>query len=100
MKKLLLLVMLTSVLGACNKQDEDLFIRQCGDYTVEMDFSDDGSYMNADINGDEVILERVISASGAKYSGVLNDTNIVMWGKGDEWTMLLDDDMIISCVAE
>ena len=54
--------------------------------------------MHAIISGDAVDLALTQSASGAKYAGVLNDTNVVLWGKGDAWTMFLGpDETIIEC---
>lgn len=87
--------------AACDKKSADAqLVRTCGDYVVEANFAEDGSQMNAVINGDAVVLNISESASGAKYDGVLNDTSVTMWGKGDDWTMILDDDMVISCVEK
>ncbi len=88
-------------LAGCHANDRaEKIVRQCGDYRVEMSFSDDGSKMTASINGDGVELENVVSASGAKYDGMLNDTAVTLWGKGDDWMMILDDDMLIECVKQ
>lgn len=101
MKKFLFVFCALSALAACDKHSsDDRLIRRCGEYLVEMAFNNAGEEMNAIINGDAVTLNLVVSASGAKYDGVLNDTTVTLWGKGDDWTMILDEDMVFSCVAE
>lgn len=83
--------------GCDKKSDTDVLTRQCGGYLVEMTFSDDGEKMHAVINGDAVDLQIAVSASGARYVGVLNDTDVTLWGKGDNWTMFLNDEDPITC---
>ncbi len=102
MKKTLLFVFCAAAICACDKKSDDssVIVRQCGDYTVEITFSDDGDKINANINGDTVELVNVVAASGAKFDGVLNDTDVTLWNKGNDWTMLIDQDMMISCVAK
>lgn len=102
MKKVLLFVFCAAMICACDKKNEDasVIVRQCGDYTVEIEFSDNGDKINANINGDAVELANVVAASGAKFDGVLNDTDVTLWNKGDDWTMLIDQDMVISCIAK
>lgn len=73
----------------------------CGDYTVEMSFTEEGNTMHAIINGDAVDLALVESASGAKYSGVLNDTAVTLWGKGLEYTLFLGEpEIMIECLIK
>ncbi len=101
MKKIFLPGFMLIALAACGDgKDADKVVRQCGDYVVEMDFSDDGETLGAVINGDAVTLGRVVAASGAKYDGVVNDTPVTRWSKGDAWTMILDGDMVIECDAK
>ena len=102
MKKVLLLMICAVSVCACKNKSDDssLIVRRCGDYMVQMHVSEDGEKMAVRINGDDVILQNVVSASGAKYDGVLNDTNVTMWGKGGDWILMLDDDMIIECSTE
>lgn len=100
MKKSVFLMLALGCLSACD--DTESVIQKnaylCGNYDVEMTFSDDGATMHAIISGDAVDLALTQSASGAKYAGVLNDTNVVLWGKGDAWTMFLGpDETIIEC---
>ena len=99
MKNFLFVLLAVTVMVACNRND-DSHIQQCGGYDVEMAMSDDGESMHANINGDELDLSHVVSASGAKYSGTLNDITVVLWEKGGIWTMMLDEEQIIDCTAK
>ena len=96
MKKFLLCVLCVFALTACNR-DEETPVLHCGGYDVQTSFSDNGETLHANINGDDVDLSLVVSASGAKYTGILNDTVVVLWSKGDEWTLMLDEEQIIDC---
>lgn len=102
MKKYLFLLLGCVVLCACDSKSDDsnVVVRTCGDYNVEMSFSDDGESMHAVINGDAVDMTIAVSASGARYVGVLNDTDVTLWGQGDNWTMFLNDEAPIECVAK
>ena len=99
MKKFLILVVCAGLLVACGHND-GIEHQKCGGYDVDMQFSDDGDTMRANINGDELELSHVVSASGAKFAGILNDTIVVLWNKGENWTLILDDDTIIECVGK
>ena len=102
MKKIFLILAVCAGMAACDRADKDNtnITRQCGDYTVEMAFDGAGEKMTAVINGDAVELVNSVSASGAKYDGMLNDTQVTLWGQGDNWIMILDDDAVIECIAE
>lgn len=100
MKRILFTFMFVGALAACDKPEaiQNKNVYECGNYTVEMNFSEDGNVLTAVIAGDSVDLNLTESASGAKYTGVLNDTNVVLWGKGDLWTMFVgDDEVAIEC---
>lgn len=97
MKKILLGLMVFGSVAACDRIDDTVVVRQCGDYAVEMTFSETGETMNAVINGDALTLTNETAASGARYVGNLNDTSVTLWGKGKDWIMILDDDMVIEC---
>ena len=99
MKKLLFAIVFAMPLVACH-QNDGIERQKCGGYDVEMRFSEGGETMMANINGDELELSNVVSASGAKFAGILNDTIVVLWNKGENWTLILDDDTIIDCVRE
>lgn len=102
MKKYLFLLLGCVALCGCDngKNDSNVIVRQCGDYNVEMSFSDDGESMHAVINGDAVDMVIAISASGARYVGFLNDTDVTLWGQGDNWTMFLNDEAPIECTVK
>ena len=100
MKKSVFLMLTLGCLSACDDTESVMQKNTylCGNYDVEMTFSDDGAIMHAIISGDAVDLALTQSASGAKYAGVLNDTNVVLWGKGDMWTLFVGpDETIIEC---
>lgn len=99
MNKFILAILIGTALGGCdNKQSVDgIIAQQCGDYYVEMSLSDTGDSVHAVINGDAVDLALAVSASGSRYVGVLNDTDVTLWNKGDEWTMFLNDEEPIVC---
>jgi len=99
MKKFLVLLLCVFAVSAC-KRDEKTPVLQCGGYDVQMEISETGETMHANINGDELELTLGPSASGAKYTGTLNDTTVVLWSKGEAWTMMLDDEQIIDCTAK
>ena len=99
MKKSLIFILCMVILVACNSEEKTPIL-QCGGYDVQMNFSDGGEIMYANINGDDVELSHVVSASGAKYAGILNDTLVVLWESGDIWTLMLDEDIIIDCKAK
>ena len=99
MKKILFMVVCAFVLVACGHDDGNLH-QKCGEYDVVMRFSNEGDTLLANINGDELELSHVVSASGAKYAGMLNDTIVVLWGQGEDWSLILDDDTIIECTGK
>ena len=96
MKKILLGLMGVLLLAACDRPD-DVVIYQCDGYDVKMDIVENGETMTADINGDVVELAKIDAASGGKYSGILNDTTVVLMSNGEMWTLMLDDEAIIDC---
>lgn len=104
MKRVLIGLVAALSVAACDKPKEsNAIIRTCGDYDVEITLSDTGDTINATINGDVATLNHAISASGARYVGVLNDTDVTLWNKGEDWTLFLGDDdtaVAIECVAK
>lgn len=99
MKKILVCLMCVLALAACGHKD-GIEHQKCGDYDVDMIFSENGETLTANINGDELELSNVVAASGAKFAGILNDTIVVLWNQGENWTLVLDDDTIIDCIAK
>ncbi len=95
MKKLMIPVgLVLALMFACDKSKSAM---TCGDYTIKMSFSDQGSQMSAIINGISTDFVLVESASGAKYDGVFQGQEISLWGKGDTWTMFVDQNIVIEC---
>ncbi len=92
MKKLLIIFAAVFALYACSESDD--FIK-CGEFEVKAEIHENS--MTAVINGDTVVLPQVQSGSGARYEGVLNDTAVVMWNKGSEWTLIIGTESPISC---
>ena len=99
MKKFLICLMCICALMGCKREEKTPILR-CGGYDIQMDIAADGETMHANINGDELDLSLTPSASGAKYSGILNDIVVVLWQKGEVWTLMLDDEQIIDCSAK
>ena len=100
MKPFIIMGVVLTTLGACQKNEDTSLVRQCGEYAVQARFADRGAVMHAQINGKSVTLTSAVAASGAKYDGRLKKIPITLWGRGDKWIMILDDDMIIDCVAK
>ena len=102
MKKLIAIVALCVLATGCDNttKNDDTVRRKCGGYDVEMKFDDGGDVMHAVISGDSVDLKLSVTASGAKYVGNLNDTDVALWGKGNDWILILDDDTFLECVTE
>lgn len=102
MKKCALMMLFCLSFVACGEStpEQKVLVQQCGDYYVEMNFSETGDSLHAVINGDAVDLSSAVSASGARYVGVLNDTDVTMWGKGEQWTLFLGENTTIECIAK
>ena len=94
MKKISTILFLCTAffMAACEKSENGM---KCGDYDVSISINDD--VLDVIINGDEVVLNQTISASGARYEGNLNDTVVVLWSKGSDWTLYLNDGEPIEC---
>ncbi|MBE6457106.1 MAG: MliC family protein [Alphaproteobacteria bacterium] len=95
MKKIILSIILAVSLCACGDKNSDI---RCGDYSISsMVFDADGAVLRAVVNDVPVDLNLVVSASGAKYDGVLGSHNIVLWHHSNTWTMFVDDGVGIEC---
>ena len=99
MKKFLVCLICCIMLTACNR-NEDVVVQHCGEYDIQIRFDSEGDILHANINGDDVELMHVVSASGARYAGVLNDVAVVLWNKGENWIFSLGDESIIECKAK
>lgn len=95
MKKTILSIILAVCLCACGNDDSRI---HCGDYHVsDMTFGADGAVLHAVVNDVPVDFYLVVSASGAKYDGVIDAHHAVLWSHGDTWTMFIDDGAAIEC---
>lgn len=99
MKKFMLFGLMAFALAACSDTNDGTSIT-CGGYDIAINMAADGESMTAVINGDEMTLVHAISASGARYVGELNDTIVTLWNQGTTWTMFLNDNAPIDCVAK
>ncbi|MDR0726771.1 MAG: MliC family protein [Rickettsiales bacterium] len=93
MKKILFSLLSAFVLLGCSNSDD---VMKCGAYEVKTELVGEDS-LKAVLNGDEVMLKQTVSASGARYEGVLNDTTVVLWNKGHDWTLFLNDEEPMEC---
>lgn len=94
MKKICLVLVGILAFMGCDRSDDTIV---CEKYTINVNKTDDMDVMDIVINGDPVILAHVVSASGARYVGNLNDTTVEMWNKGRDWTLTLNDEDPIPC---
>ena len=92
MNKIIAVFLVAGLVAGCESSPRDM---QCGAYGVRTSF--EGDNISAVINGDAVVLTRAIAASGERYAGVLNDTDVSLWGHGGEWFLILGDDAPIKC---
>lgn len=92
MKKVLFPLLAVLAVSACGKSDD---LMKCGAYEVTVALN--GEELTAVLNGDEVVLKQAVAASGVRYVGELNDTEVVLWNKGDDWTLYLADEDPIEC---
>lgn len=97
MRQWIMWVLVAFCMSGCDQPVPVRPVHQCGAYMVDIQPAADGETITAVINGDAVTLGRAVSASGAKYDGVLNDIPVTLWSKGDEWILILDDDQITPC---
>lgn len=81
-------------LVACEKSDNAY---TCGKYTVEINVNEVGDKLTADLNGDVVEMNIAQSADGAKYVANFNDTEIVLWNRGRDWTLIVGDEEPVLC---
>ncbi len=92
MKKFAFIFLAALALTSCDKSEK---LMKCGDYEISKTLQ--GDMLTIVINGDEVVLKQTAAASGARYAGILNDTNVVLWNKGNHWTLFLNDEQPIDC---
>ncbi len=44
---------------------------------------------NSDVleDGDKIVFNQTISASGVRYAADVNGTELILWNKGSDWTL-------------
>jgi len=92
MKKPLFALIAAAALAACHESDDFM---KCGDFEVKTEVQENA--LAATINGDRVVLPQTISASGVRYEGILNDAKVILWNKGSDWTLYINDGDPIEC---
>lgn len=89
------------VLTACdgsNAPKSEKVALNCNGYNVTVELgSSDRDTLQAVINGEKITMHSVISASGAKYEGRGAAVTAVLWNKGKDWSLGLNDGKLISC---
>lgn len=100
-KRVFFLLCAVCAIAACdgNGGGTDGAVLHCGEYDVAISDMDIDK-ISASINGDAIELTHVVAASGARYDGSVNDTGVTLWQKGENWLLILDDDMVIECAAK
>lgn len=96
MKKIILPMLFSVVLCGCDSADKGISV-VCGNYNVNIQLSDDGAHLSALINNKPFDFILGQSASGAKYDGVVNGNDVVLWNKGETWTMFVNEDIVFEC---
>ncbi len=94
MKKICFCFIGLLALVACEKSDN---VFECGKYEVEITPHEKGDKIMAVLNGDAVEMNIAPSASGARYIANLNDTEITLWNKGRDWTLIIGDEEPVEC---
>ena len=95
MKKILLPVVFICTLTACERSSSYM---QCGDYRVsDITFTPDGTIMDAYVNDTLTRFYLVQSASGSKYDGVYDAKQMILWSRGEAWTMFINDGPALEC---
>ncbi|MDR0803844.1 MAG: MliC family protein [Rickettsiales bacterium] len=91
-KIILSLLFAAPMLIACSADENAI---KCGGHNVKIQVAEDA--ITANINGITVNLPQVVSASGAKYQGDLNGDTVVLWSKGSDWIMYINDGDALNC---
>ena len=79
---------------ACDRADN---VYVCGKSTVEITPGETGDILTANLNGDVVEMNIAPSGDGARYIANLNDTEITLWNKGRDWTLIIGDEEPVQC---
>ncbi|MDI9244166.1 META domain-containing protein [Marinobacter sp. CHS3-4] len=71
---------------------------QCGQAEIKLELNEDGDWLQLTHLDQVTELERVVSASGARYESIRND-DTWFWSKGDTATLTLEGMSYPTCVA-
>lgn len=96
MKKIVLFLFMSVVLCGCGDSDHGISV-VCGNYDVNIKLGSDGTHLSALINNKPFDFILGISASGAKYNGIVNGNTVSLWNKGESWTMFVNEDIVFEC---
>lgn len=94
MRNITLLFMSLCVLCACEPHERKYV---CDNYDVVVQPESTVDEITVSINGDVVVLKRVQTESGDKYTAVLNDVEIAFVGKKNNIQLFLGDEPAIAC---
>ena len=96
MKKIVLVLFMFVVLCGCGDSDQGISV-VCGNYDVNIKLGSDGTHLSVLINNKHFDFMQGVSASGAKYDGIVNGNNVSLWNKGESWTMFVNEDIVFEC---
>ncbi|MDR3126814.1 MAG: MliC family protein [Rickettsiales bacterium] len=83
-------------LAACSERPLSVAEYACAGRAIRAEFYEDYAMVAFKGEGPER-FERVVSASGAKYERKLEKGSMVLWTKGGDATLIIDDKEIFGC---
>jgi len=85
------------VLVACSEKSLSTAELRCGDMDISVTVFK--NKIDAVVNGVKFNMPNVVSASGARYEGIMTDgSKIILWNKGEDW-MMISEDNAIACIS-
>ena len=97
MRNILVCLCAMFVVSACDMYEFNL---QCDSHDVGINLSGDGEHLDVNLDGTKMTLDLAISASGVRYVGTLDGTDVTLWNKGSDWMLFFDDGMPIYCTVK
>ena len=98
MKKYLVLGAFALALCACGEKPTNTYELECGDMDVYVTVYKDR--LDAVIGEHKSRFAQTVTASGARYDGIVGDKAMALWSKGEEWIMIVGDAEAIACVKK